>query len=289
MKKYTYLLLIIIIFFNHRSFAQSINNWQVTKESEVYKTRLKIDKKNIPSKYKIYSLDFKSLKSNFKTATINTTGKKTKTPLLMDFPSEDGTMETFSIEKISVLHPDLEAKYPEIQSFYGVSEENPLNKIYISTSPSGFNGLITGEKTIYIDPLERSDTSTYIVYDKKDYIKNPDDVFVCDADMNQFSEAKTNSTAKTTNLVDGKIRTYRLAVACTSEYTAYYGNTVAGAIAFEGLATISKNLVLYSMPNTMKALIEMAQPQETLQICYKKFYRFIGSYLNKQMIWILEN
>ncbi|WP_396185856.1 reprolysin-like metallopeptidase [Flavobacterium sp.] len=231
MKKYTYLLLIIIIFFNHRSFAQSINNWQVTKESEVYKTRLKIDKKNIPSKYKIYSLDFKSLKSNFKTATINTTGKKTKTPLLMDFPSEDGTMETFRIEKISVLHPDLEAKYPEIQSFYGVSEENQLNKIYISTSPSGFNGLITGEKTIYIDPLERSDTSTYIVYDKKDYIKNPDDVFVCDADMNQFSEAKTTITAKTTNLVDGKIRTYRLAVACTSEYTAYYGNTVAGALA----------------------------------------------------------
>lgn len=237
MKKYTYLLLIIIIFFNHRSFAQSINNWQVTKESEVYKTRLKIDKKNIPSKYKIYSLDFKSLKSNFKTATINTTGKKTKTPLLMDFPSEDGTMETFSIEKISVLHPDLEAKYPEIQSFYGVSTKNPLNKIYISTSPSGFNGLIKGEKTIYIDPLERNNTSDYIVYDKKDYIHNPDEVFTCDAHIDELETDKTNSTtkttstAKTTNLLDGKLRTYRLAVACTSEYTAYYGNTVAGALA----------------------------------------------------------
>ncbi len=33
-----------------------------------------------------------------------------------------------------------------------------------------------------------------------------------------------------------------------------------GAVAFEGLATNSKNLVLYSMPNTMKALIQMAQP-----------------------------
>ena len=31
-----------------------------------------------------------------------------------------------------------------------------------------------------------------------------------------------------------------------------------GAIAFEGLSTISKNLVLYSIPNTMKALIELA-------------------------------
>ncbi len=231
MKRIPYLLLIIIIFFKQVSFAQSTNNWLVKKESEALKTRLKIDKKNIPSNYKVFSLDFKSLKSNFKTATINTTGKKTKTPLLMDFPLEDGTMETFSIEKISVLHPDLEAQYPEIQSFYGVSEKNPLNKIYISISPSGFNGLITGEKSIYIDPVERNSTSDYIVYDKKNYIKNPDEVFICNADMNQFSTTKTTSTAKTTNVVDGKIRTYRLAVACTSEYTAYYGNTVAGALA----------------------------------------------------------
>lgn len=237
MKKFTYLLLIIILFFNHRSFAQSINNWQATKESEVSKTRLKIDKKNIPSKYKVYSLDFKSIKSNFKTATINTTGKKTKAPLLMDFPNEDGTMETFSIEKISVLHPDLEAQYPEIQSFYGVSEKNPMKTIYISISPSGFNGLIKGEKTIYIDPIERNNTSDYIVYNKKDYIHNPDEVFTCDAHIDELETDKTNSTtktistAKTTNLLDGKLRTYRLAVACTSEYTLYYGNTVAGALA----------------------------------------------------------
>jgi 4'-phosphopantetheinyl transferase len=33
-----------------------------------------------------------------------------------------------------------------------------------------------------------------------------------------------------------------------------------GAVAFEGLSTISKNLVFYSIPKSMKALIEMAQP-----------------------------
>lgn len=33
-----------------------------------------------------------------------------------------------------------------------------------------------------------------------------------------------------------------------------------GAVAFEGLATISKNLVLYSMPNTMKSLLGIVQP-----------------------------
>ena len=125
MKKYTYLLLIIIIFFNHRSFAQSINNWQTTKESEVSKTRFKIDKKIIPSKYKILSLDFKSLQTNLKSASKRNQNNTLATTLIMDFPNENGTMESYALEKTSVLHPDLEAKYPEIQSFYGVSTKNP--------------------------------------------------------------------------------------------------------------------------------------------------------------------
>ncbi|MCI4442768.1 MAG: hypothetical protein JHC39_04605, partial [Lentimicrobium sp.] len=232
MKKFTLLVsLLLVLLINQFSIAQSINNWTIKKGQESSRITTNTTRKNFPKKYSSFTLDFKSIKSNFKTATINTSGKKTATPLFLDFPNEDGTMETFSIEKISVLHPDLEAKYPEIQSFYGVSKKNPLNKIYISISPSGLNGLITGEKTIYIDPLEKNDPNNYIVYDKKDYIKNPDELFVCNADMNQFSAAKTTNNAKTTNATDGKARTYRLAVACTSEYTAYYGNTVAGALA----------------------------------------------------------
>jgi trimeric autotransporter adhesin len=232
MKKYTYFLLIIIIFFNHRSFAQSINNWQVTKESEVYKTRLKIDKKNIPSKYKVLSLDFKSLQTNLKSASKRNQNNKLATTLLMDFPNEDGTMESYTIEKTSVLHPDLEAKYPEIQSFYGVSTKNPLNKIYISTSPSGFTGVITGSKTIYIDPVSKDDVSNYMIYDRKDCSRSPDDSFVCNAVLDEtVNKDKTTFNAKTASTTDGNLRTYRLALACSSAYSLYYGNTIPQVLA----------------------------------------------------------
>jgi hypothetical protein len=232
MKKYTYLLLIIIIFFNHRSFAQSINNWQVKKESEVSKTRLKIDKKNIPSKYKILSLDFKSFQTNLKSASKRNQNNKLATTLLMDFPNEDGTMESYTIEKTSVLAPELEAKYPEIQSFYGVSTKNPLNKIYISTSPSGFTGVITGNKTIYIDPASKNDVSNYIIYDRKDCSRSPDDSFVCNAVLDEaINKDKTTSNLKTASTTDGNLRTYRLALACTSAYSLYYGNTIPQVLA----------------------------------------------------------
>ena len=232
MKKITYLLLVIIIFFDQLSFAQSINNWQSKKGSEVSKTRLKIDRKTIPSKYKILSLDFKSLQTNLKSASKRSQNNKLATTLLLDFPNEDGTMESYSIEKTSVLAPELEAKYPEIQSFYGVSTKNPLNKIYISTSPEGFTGLITGDKTIYIDPVSKNDIGNYIIYDRKDCTRNPDDGFICNAVTEEaLSTAKTSSNAKTSSTTDGNLRTYRLALACTSAYSLYYGNTITQVLA----------------------------------------------------------
>ncbi|WP_165930272.1 fibronectin type III domain-containing protein [Flavobacterium sp. GT3P67] len=234
MKKITCLAFLFFLLFCQFSIAQSINNWQIKEESKISKTISKPDKKIIPSKYKIFSLDFKSLKTNLSFASKRSQNNKLTTTLLLDFPLENGTTESFSVEKVSTLHPDLEAKYPDIQSFYGVSRKNPLNKIYISMSPEGFTGLITGEKTIYIDPFAKNDTKNYIVYDRKDCTKNLTDGFVCNTVMDEQLTSSISSGAKgakINNSTDGKLRTYRLAVACTSEYTTYCGNTVAGALA----------------------------------------------------------
>jgi hypothetical protein len=231
MKKTTLLTFFLILLSYQFSTAQSINNWKVKSSSELSKTVSKPERKIIPNKYKVFSLDFKSLKTNFKSASKRDQNNKLATSLLLDFPLDNGTTESFIVEKTNVLHPDLEAKYPEIQSFYGVSKKNPLNKIYISMSPEGFTGVITGEKTIYIDPYSKSDVNNYIVYDRTDYERSPNDSFVCHTEMDEDVTKLTSSNSKTNNLKDSKLRTYRIAIACTSEYTAYYGNTIAGALA----------------------------------------------------------
>ena len=220
-----------ILLLNQFSFSQSTSNWQIINEFQTSKTIIKLERKIIPNKYKVFSLDFKSLKADFKSASKRDQNNKLASTLVLDFPLDNGTTESFLIEKTSVLHPDLEAKYPEIQSFYGVSKKNPLNKIYISISPEGFTGVITGEKTIYIDPYSKNNVNDYIVYDRTDYDRSPNDSFVCNAVMDEDVTKLTSSTSKTNNLKDSKLRTYRIAIACTSEYTAYYGNTIAGALA----------------------------------------------------------
>lgn len=232
MKKNYLIAFFTILLLNQFSFAQSINNWHIKSDSQTSKTISKLERKIIPNKYKVFSLDFKSLKTNFKSASKRDQNNKLASTLVLDFPLENGTTESFLIEKTSVLHPDLEAKYPEIQSFYGVSKKNPLNKIYISMSPEGFTGVITGEKTIYIDPYSKSDVNNYIVYDRAEYERSSNDGFVCHTEMNEtINNAKTAANAKTASLTDGNLRTYRLALACTSAYSAYYGNTIAQVLA----------------------------------------------------------
>ena len=231
MRKNTYLALFLLLF-NNLASGQSINNWQLKENLQASKIFTKIDRKSTPSKYKVFALDFKSLKTKLRSASKRSQNNKLATTLLLDFPNDKGSTESFSIEKVSVLHPDLEAKYSEIQSFYGVSKQNPLNKIYISMSPEGFTGLITGEKTIYIDPFAKNDTSNYIVYDRKDCSKNPDDSWVCNAIVDEtMSTSKNLSISKTTSTTDGSLRTYKLALACTSAYSLYYGNTIAQVLA----------------------------------------------------------
>ncbi|AWA31310.1 hypothetical protein HYN48_15090 [Flavobacterium magnum] len=232
MKKSTLLAILASILFAPLCFSQTINPWQSKSGAASMK---RPDRKTVPDKYKIYTLDLQAIRSELSHAVKRDEHNNLSAAVKIDFPREDGTTETFNIERVSVLHPDLEKTYTDIRSYYGVSARNPLNKIYISMDQGGFTGLITGEKTIYIDPYNfRNNGNDYIVYDRADCSKDPENPFICNADMKELDinladGAPTPSTAR--NSIDGKLRTYRIAIACTSEYSAYYGNTMSTILA----------------------------------------------------------
>ncbi|MDI1256705.1 MAG: M12 family metallo-peptidase, partial [Flavobacterium sp.] len=232
MKKITFLSLLVTLVWGQISFSQSTNTWQSKGQSELTRS-VKPNRKTVPTKYKVFTLDNTTLRAKLALASKRDENNNLATTVLLDFPFDDGSTETFSIERVSVLAPSLESKYTEIRSYYGVSRKNPLNKIYITMDPGGFTGLITGEKTIYIDPYNfKNNGDDYIVYDRSNCIRNPNDPFVCNADVDtKIIDAATSSNITARNVTDGKLRTYELAVACTSEYSFYYGNTLTGVLA----------------------------------------------------------
>jgi hypothetical protein len=139
-------------------------------------------------------------------------------------PYPDGTNHDFSVKRNQTLHPDLNAKFPEIMTLDAYAMDGTGAFAKWDITPQGLHAMIMipGKSTVFIDPYLKGNTSYYIVYEK--------DAFITDKqkDCGVISEGK-NPPSSSVKLAFGTcdLRTYRLAVSATGEYTAFHGGTVA--------------------------------------------------------------
>jgi chitodextrinase len=152
-----------------------------------------------------------------------------KSTIILSLPNEDGTMERFRIYENSNMDSELAARYPEIKSFIGIGIENPTASAYISTSPLGFKSMVLnpGKPAVFVEPFSQ-DLQTYTVYTKADK-KTAFTKFECSV-LDRVTPS-LETTNQRPNADDGSLRTFRLAMSVTGEYTAYFGGTKALALA----------------------------------------------------------
>ena len=218
--------------------AQNPQFFKEVSESSL-QTKSSVARTLKPSAYKVFSLNLEGLTNDVKSV-----GNRINSRLsqkIVTFPNDKGNSESFAIYDSEVMHPELQAKYPQIRSYFGVSKENPLNKVYFTITPQGLRGIIKGEKTIYIDPYKKGDSKNYIIYDRSNLSRDLTEDWRCYAD-DLVSEAVDSKTITTDNknFQDGILRRYEIAIACTSEYTAYHddGNNANGDARADALAAI---------------------------------------------------
>lgn len=231
MKKSTLLLPALILMCFNFSLAQSI--WKQVGINEIKSKIGQGTKEQLPSTYMLYSFSLSELKSRLVVAPEENFETINNSSVSVAFPFEDGHLEDFTMKRVYYLNKELSVLYPEIQSYVGVSRQNPLNKVYVSFSGDNFYGVINGEKTIYLDPYKRGVSDYVLVYNRKLFNKATDDDFSCAYIDEENSEevVQFGSHQLQRNIIDGKFRTYDIAIACTSEYSAYHGNTVASVLA----------------------------------------------------------
>jgi len=140
-------------------------------------------------------------------------------------PNFKGKLEAFLIKERAVFHPELSAKYPSIKSFVGWNLEHN-KKARFSFSNNGLQVMlidyIGGEKT-FIERISR-DRNQYEVF--RDNIEKSS--YECKTEALVFEKDKLNKGL----LVDDQtLRTFRIAVSATGEYTNYHGGTVTDALA----------------------------------------------------------
>ncbi|TXE19028.1 DUF5011 domain-containing protein [Psychroserpens burtonensis] len=217
-------LLIFIMSFNF-AMSQSKTFWQ--RQSIDNTTRIKSSKQTLPKTH-TFSLNLEGLKQ----ALINAPqrGQFTKSSnTIMTFPNEDGTFESFRIVEASVLSPELQERYPNIKSYAGQGIGDPSAVIRFSISPLGFQSmkLSANKPATFIEALT-TNGSHYAAFKRADKINFNDD-FECS--VTEKVNKEMNNGMQQRNADDAILRTYRLAVSTTGEYTAYHGGTKALALA----------------------------------------------------------
>lgn len=223
----TKLLLITMIAMTGYTFAQSGNFWKVAINKD--RTSVSDNKKQLLNP-KLYDLDF----TNLETA-LTTSPKRTiatgKSKVIVSFPNADGVLENFQIFRTSNMDPALAAKYPEIKSYIGRGIDNPTSSIYFSVSPLGLQTMtINADRSaVFIEPYTK-DLKTYAVYKKSDKTASLSK-FECTVIDDAKKDLKISSALLRPNADDGLLRTFRLALSVTGEYTVYFGGTKALALA----------------------------------------------------------
>ncbi len=150
--------------------------------------------------------------------------------IIVSLPNSDGQMENFKVYENSNMDPALAARYPEIKSYIGIGVENPTSTAYFSVSPLGFKSMViyADRSAVFIEPVSQ-DLITYSVYKKSDKVASLNK-FECRVIDNAQAQLATTITARP-NADDATLRTFRLAMSVTGEYTAYFGGTKALALA----------------------------------------------------------
>ena len=210
------------------SFAQTDRLWSETSKKS--NSEILENKTNILNP-KIYQLDINGLKNTLAKAPKRLAlGEKSE--VIISFPNSDGKMENFKIRENSNFDPQLAAKYPDIKSYVGEGLTDSNSTVYFSISPLGLSSMeIYGDKSaVFIEPYTK-DLSSYVVYKKSDK-KDDLNKFECTViDVAQKGISNVSNLAARPNADDAKLRTFRLALSSTGEYTAYFGGTKALALA----------------------------------------------------------
>lgn len=225
--------------------AQTNPYWTSVSNDRVQKS-IKIERKTEPSKSIFYGLNIEALKQQLSNAPLRGLGQESNT--MVQLPNANGGFDTYKVYEAPVLAPELQQLHPEIRTYIGENVGNRASTIRISMTPQGLHGMIlsANETTQYIDPYSKND-SFYTVYSKKD-LPISTEAFACEFDDEANASRMASVVDSQLNANDGTLRTYRLALACTIEYSAYHVNA-AGLNA--GTTAQKKAAVLAAMVVTM--------------------------------------
>ena len=142
------------------------------------------------------------------------------------FPNEKGELEPFSLVSIPVFANKNGLDHPSIRAYRGKSTEREDVSVRITVTPLGLSGTMrTPSGFLFFQPNKGS-MSSYVFYQRKDIVSDQERSLFCTTE-NNFAKGESFTPIKgepTKNRLSGSLKTYRIAVATSGEYTQFWGD-----------------------------------------------------------------
>jgi hypothetical protein len=180
----------------------------------------------LPRHFRALEVDLGALESQLALAPAERSAAASATPLVLRLPYPDGSDRAFRVEESPILESALAAKFPEIHTYVVRGIDDPSASGRLSITSLGFHAMVLSTSgTVFIDPYARWDGRFTISYFKRDGRRNGEP-FRCEvqdepAGVDLVGGIGGSSAQPVAPEVSSgtQLRTYRLALAGTGEYT----------------------------------------------------------------------
>jgi Metallo-peptidase family M12B Reprolysin-like len=169
-----------------------------------------------PQAHRTLALDLDALRQRLEAAPLESAGR----PLTLELPRPDGGFARFSVVESPIMEAELQAKFPELRTYRGQGIDEPAATVRFDTTPQGFHAQILAPSgRVFINPAVRGETRYYAAYYARD--AGPSAApFRCDLADDLGPMAPSAGRGVIVLAPSGAtLRTYRLALAGTIEYT----------------------------------------------------------------------
>ena len=168
---------------------------------------------------KFFRLNGESLKRVLDSAPVEKSGELSESQAILPLPMPDGRLMRFRIQESHILESPLAIQYPDIKSFRGQGIDDPAATMRASWSSLGFHALTLSDGSADTILPIGGGTTFYASSNGQELT----DKLRCEVDESKVIYREQNAVQAPASPVGTTLRTYRIAIAATSEYSAQFG------------------------------------------------------------------
>ena len=227
MKKSSHLIVVFVFLLTTCStFAQEF----IWEPSEFRNGTDDISLEHLDSKnFKVFQLNIENLKQQLLNVPHRNTSNGQSNSIIQ-FPNVKGELESYRIVETAIFSSEYGANlFPNIKTYLGSRTDNSGTRVRFSVTPLGLKAMISqpGEDIYYIQPVSKVSNGQYLVYNRKAKIDSSETFECLTEDLEVLSRSSVPaSTERDAN--DQLLRTFRIAISTTSQYTAFWNDGNAG-------------------------------------------------------------